>query len=227
MSPDHNTYLSVGLAGGYLQYSFDPGKATFNNQYQNGHFNVINPSQETLPNAKMTLYDFGGGVNLNTTAGRDGNVTYIIGVSGYHFTQPKFSYYESKGFNQNIRWNANLGVAGNFTETVSIMGQGNFAMQGTYKEIMAGALLSWAAATQAFEQTIVLSGGVYYRYADAIIPVVKLKYKQMAFGISYDVNISTLKDASKMQGAYEVTLFVSGKYPDKYGVGSKTVCPRF
>ena len=227
LSPDHNTYLSVGFAGGYMQYSFDPGKATFNNQYQNGHYNASNPSLENLPNPKMTLFDLGGGVNLNTSAGADNKLTYIIGFSGYHFTQPKFSYYQSAGFNENIRWNGNLGVAGNFTENISIMAQANYARQGPYNEILVGALLSWTAASQAFEETVVLSGGAYYRYADAIIPVVKLKYKHLALGISYDVNISTLKEASKMQGAYELTLFVSGKYAGKNGLASKTVCPRF
>ena len=92
---------------------------------------------------------------------------------------------------------------------------------------MLGALLSWTAAQQYGDETFVLSGGAFYRYGDAVIPVVKLKFKQMALGVSYDVNISSLKEASKMHGAYEMTVFISGKYPDKNGLSRKTVCPRF
>ena len=49
----------------------------------------------------------------------------------------------------------------------------------------------------------------------------------MALAVSYDVNISTLKEASNLQGGYEVTLFLSGNYKDKNEVLKKTVCPKF
>ena len=173
------------------------------------------------------MYDAGAGINLNTTAGRENNITYVIGFSGYHFTQPKFSYYKNSGLTENMRWNGNLGVGGNMSENVALVVQGNYAKEGTYSEIMLGALLSWTAAQQYGDETFVLSGGAFYRYGDAVIPVVKLKFKQMALGVSYDVNISSLKEASKMQGAYEMTVFISGKYPDKNGLSRKTVCPRF
>jgi len=44
--------------------------------------------------------------------------------------------------------------------------------------------------------------------------------------VSYDVNLSSLKEASNMQGGYEVTLFFTGNYSDK-GIAKKTVCPKF
>ncbi len=227
LDPEHNTYLSVGLTGGYLQYSFDPSKATFNNQYQNGHFDPGNPSLENLPYAKMNLWDVGAGVNFNTSTGKENAVTYVIGVSGYHFTQPNFSYYKIPDMTQNIRWNGNIGMSFNMTDDIAFMMQGNYAQQGTYSEILIGGLLSWTAASEGADQIFILSGGAFYRYDDAIIPVVKVKYKNMALGMSYDVNVSSLKDASRMAGGYEVTLFITGKYADKSGLGKKTVCPRF
>ena len=227
IDPEHNSYLSVGFTGGYLQYSFDPSKATFNNQYQSGHFSASNPSYESLPYAKLTLYDVGAGVNFNTSAGRDNAVTFVLGFAGYHFTQPNFSYFKIPDLTENMRWNGNIGVSGSLSEDVSVMVQGNYAIQGAYSEIMIGGLLSWAAATDGIQQLFVMSGGVFYRYDDAIIPVVKLKHKNIALGISYDVNTSTLKEASKLDGGYEVTLFVTGNYSDKSGVSKKTVCPKF
>ena len=94
LNADHNTYLSVGFTAGYLQYSFDASKATFNNQYQNGQFDPNNPVLEALPNSKLTAIDAGAGVNFNTSSGENNKVTYVIGFSGYHFNQPKFSYYQ-------------------------------------------------------------------------------------------------------------------------------------
>jgi len=225
LDPNHNTYLSVGFTGGYVQYSFDPSKATFNNQYLNGTFLASNPTLENLPNATMTMWDIGAGVNYNTSRGENNNLSYIFGVSGYHFTQPVISYYRNPKVSENIRINGNAAVTAVINDFVSMQAQANYAMQGTYHEIMAGGLVSWTQA-RGMQTLFVLSGGAYYRYGDAIIPVVRVKYKAMAVGISYDVNVSTLKEASNMQGGTEVTLFVTGNYTDK-GMQKKTVCPKF
>jgi len=82
INTDHNTFLSVGFTGGYNQYSFDPSKTTFNNQYLNNAFDPSNPSMENLPNAKMSMWDLGAGINYNTSMGEDNRTTYVIGFSG-------------------------------------------------------------------------------------------------------------------------------------------------
>jgi len=223
----HNTFLSAGFTGGYLQYSFDPSKATFNNQFQGGHFDPTNPTNENITNAKMTMWDLGAGLSFNTSLGDDKKVTYVLGVSGYHFTQPKFSYYETPGITQNIRWNVNAAVSRYVNEAVTIVFHSNYALQATYNEIMIGGMIHWTEHKTGIRSLYTFSGGVFYRYNDAIIPVVKIKYKNMAFGFSYDVNVSTLMPASYMQGGAEVTLFITGNTADRSGVVKKTMCPRF
>lgn len=225
MNVDHNSYLSVGFTGGNLQYSFDPAKATFNNQFQGGRFDPNLPSLENLPAAKMTFWDLGAGINYNASTGINNNMTYVIGVSAYHFTQPKFSYYQVEGITQNMRMNANAAASFNINPDIQAQIQTNVAVQGSYKEIMLGGLVSWTKQL-AERKAFILTGGAFYRYRDAVIPVVRVKYNSMALGVSYDVNVSTLKDASKMQGGFEMTLFISGDFTDK-GMAKKMVCPKF
>jgi len=229
ISESHNTFLSVGLTGGYLQYSYDPAKATFNNQYLPGSgFNNTNPTGEMLTNAKMNLWDVGAGINFNTSTGENNRSTFVIGVSGYHFMQPKFSYFNVPGITQNIRWNANLAYSTAVTETIDVVVHSNYAVQATYNELLVGGLVSWTERNVSIIPMFTISGGVFYRYNDALIPVIKVRYKNAALGFSYDVNMSTLTPASKMQGAYEITLFIVGKRGnDKSGVLKKTLCPRF
>jgi type IX secretion system PorP/SprF family membrane protein len=227
LNPDHNSYLSVGFTGGYMQYSFDPSKATFNNQYVGGSYNASNPTGENLPNPKMTMFDLGAGINYNTSRGEYNTSTYVIGFSGYHFTQPNFSYYATPSINQNIRWNANIAASYTLSESVGLQLHGNYAQQGPYQEIMVGGMINWTALTDGPKTIFTMSGGVFYRYDDAIIPVVKVKYKGMAAAVSYDLNVSTLKEASNLQGGYEFTLFYSGNYSNKNEVLKKTVCPKF
>lgn len=225
MNPEHNSYLSVGFTGGHLQYSFDPAKATFNNQFQGGRFDVNLPSLENIPFAKMSFWDLGAGINYNTSMGPDNNVTCVVGFSGYHFTQPKFSYYQVEGITQNMRFNGNAAMGFNVTESILAQMHVNAAFQGTYKEIVAGGLISWTKEL-AEMKSFALTGGAFYRMADAVIPVIRVKYNSLAIGVSYDVNVSTLKAASNMNGGFEVTLFHTGDFTNK-GMAKKMVCPKF
>ena len=166
LDPNHNRFLSVGVTGGYNQYSFDPSKATFNNQYQGGKYNPANPSLENLPNAKMTLWDLGAGVNFNTSTGEGNNVTYIIGVSAYHFTQPKFTYYQKDGITENMRVNGNATLSCVLSDKVSFQAHGNYALQGTYREIMLGGILNWTQQSQGANDVFVISAGAFYRFME-------------------------------------------------------------
>jgi type IX secretion system PorP/SprF family membrane protein len=226
LNPDNNSYLSVGFTGGYMQYSFDPDKATFNNQFMNGFFDRNNPSLENLPIAKMSMWDLGAGITYNASKGENNMLSYVIGFAGYHFTQPKFSYYPNVEFMQNMRWNGNMSISCQFTENLLGQGHINYAQQGKFREIVAGGLMSYTTIKNGLTPEITVSAGLFYRYNDALIPLIKLKYKRMSMGISYDINVSSLKQASKMAGGYELTLFFTGNYSDK-GIYKKTVCPKF
>jgi type IX secretion system PorP/SprF family membrane protein len=228
INPEHNTFLSVGFTGGYIQYSFDPSKATFDNQYQPGGFSVNNPSLESFPNTKMNFWDVGAGINFNTSTGEYNNITYIIGVAGYHFTTPNMSYFKDASVNMDMRWNGNGAVAFSVSDQVTVQAQANYAKQGTYHEIIGGGLVNWNPAFLGDKPNFILTGGLMYRYDDAIIPIIKIRNGGLALGVSYDVNVSTLKEASNLAGGIEITLFYSDQNArNKTGVLSKTICPRF
>ncbi len=227
LNPDHNTYLSVGFTGGYTQYSFDPSKVTVDNQYLGGSFSALNPTNETFKNTKMTMWDLGAGINYNSSTGANNSVTYILGISGYHLTQPKFSYNSIPGITQNMRWNLNGAIGFNVQENIVTQVHTNLALQGAYIESITGVLSTFSEAGGGAHPAYALTGGLFYRFGDALIPVVRLKYKNTSIGASYDVNVSKLKQASKLRGGYEITLSISGDFSDKSGILKKTVCPKF
>ena len=227
INPDHNRYLSIGITSGYTQYSIDPSKATFNNQYQFGYFDPNNPTNENITTTKMSMWDMGVGLNYNTSGGINNNVTYIFGISGYHLTQPQFSYFNIPGQTQNMRWNGNAAVGFDLKENISTQVQTNFALQGSYSEYMIGTLVTYSEPGGGPKPNYAFTGGLFYRVNDAIIPVVKLKYKTFSIGYSYDVNVSTLKQASNLRGGQELTLSITGNFTNKSGVLKKTVCPKF
>lgn len=223
----NNSYLSVGFAGGQVHYSFDPSKATFNNQFQNGAFDPNSPSMDNLPEPNMSFTDIAAGINYNFSAGRSQDATYMFGVACYHFNQQLFSYYRTYNYKQNIRWNVNGAMAKEINENVMLQLHANYATQGSYSEMIGGALLGWRAFKAFSEPEYEVYVGAFYRYNDAIIPVLKLRYRHAAIGVSYDVNTSTLRQGSNMRGGLEISASLTGNYPPGRGAYKKTVCPRF
>jgi hypothetical protein len=72
-----------------------------------------------------------------------------------------------------------------------------------------------------------LHAGMYMRWKDAIIPVIKLDYHPFSLSLSYDINISTLKTASRGRGGYELSISYLAFKP-KYNSSREAVrCPRF
>jgi type IX secretion system PorP/SprF family membrane protein len=227
INPQKNSYLSVGFTGGYTQYSFDRSKMTVNNQFLFGSFNLNNPTGENITNTKMTMWDLGAGINFNSSAGSTNGFTYMIGISAYHLTQPKFTYLEEASSTQNMRLNFNGAMAfdlhDNFVAHVHV----NVASQGAYMENIAGGLVTYTEPSVQGGVEYAFSGGCFYRVGDAFIPVVKLRYKNTSVAASYDVNTSLLKQASKLRGGFELTLAVTGNFSNKSEVLKKTVCPKF
>jgi hypothetical protein len=56
------------------------------------------------------------------------------------------------------------------------------------------------------DRTLSLSFGSFYRWNDAIVPVVKLDYYNLSAGLTYDVNVSKLRSTSNARGGFELTL---------------------
>lgn len=224
----HNSFLSLGFTAGYNQYSYDPSKATFNNQYQNNAFNASNPTGENLRNPTLAMWDMGAGVNFNSSAGEYQNVTYMIGVAAYHLTQPRYSFDGDPNINMEMRWNVNGAVSGKFNDQYSYQLQANYAMQGTFNEIIAGGLINWHRISSSdYDMPFTIGAGAFYRVNDAIIPTITVQYAGLSFGVSYDVNISTLMAASNLRGGYELSIFKSGMFKDQNEHKSKVLCPNF
>ena len=223
-----NTFLSVGFTGGFIQRSFDPSKATFDNQYQNDRFDPANATGETFQNPSFTQWDLGAGISINSSAGQNNNINYILGVSGYHFSRPNYSFFKDRNINADIRWNGNAGMNIKVSEKFSYQIHANYTNQGSYNEIIAGGLIGWNKMKPS-SSTIDFSimGGAFYRFSDAIIPTLKLVYQGYSFGLSYDVNASSLSDASSLRGGWELTIFKTGLFRDPKFEQSRTLCPNF
>lgn len=224
----HNSYLSLGFTGGYIQRSFDPGKMTFDEQFQNGSFSSGNANGENLPNPKVTQWDLGAGINFSSSAGQNNNVAYFLGVAAYHLTRPKDNFFtDAADVHQEMRWNVNAGLGWRVNDIWKVQLNGNYSKQGGYDEVVAGGFLCWNKMDDRMEEVeLALYGGLFYRVNDAFIPTLKMTYKDLGVTASYDFNTSSLKAATNLRGGFEISVFKTGLFKNPQYEKSRTVCPK-
>ncbi|MBS1773568.1 MAG: PorP/SprF family type IX secretion system membrane protein [Bacteroidetes bacterium] len=225
-----HSYLSAGFTGGYIQRNFDPTKMTVDNQYQGGYYNASAPTGENTLNPKFSYWDLGFGVCFNSSAGseeEENRLNYVIGVSGYHVTQPRNSFFDNNSIKLGMRFNFNAAASKQMNESFSFQLHGNYMRQGDYNETILGGLLGWHSKDATGAMNFVLFGGLFYRVGDAFIPTVKLRYKDLAFTCSYDFNTSKLKAATNLRGGYEISVIKTGLINNPEHQKSRTICPEF
>lgn len=225
----HNSYLTFGFTGGYLQRSFDPSKMTTNSQYGNNGYDPTSPVRENAVQNKINYFDVGAGINYSSSTGENNNLTYYVGLAGFHFTQPKTSFYNNELIRLAMKWNMNAGMVYRINDDYGLLLQTNLAIQGTYSEYMIGGMVNWkkGGENELHKPDFILYFGAYYRLNDALIPVVKLDYKGYSLGVSYDVNLSRLTTASHLKGGMELSLISTGLFKDPKWNYSRTSCPQY
>lgn len=224
---DNGSFLSVGFTGGYIQKSFDPSKMTVDNQYNGRQYDPALGTGENIPNSKLNMWDAGAGVTFSTTSsGANNSTTYYVGAAAYHFTNPRNSFFNNNNIYLGVRWNGTAGMSMKLSESYNMQAHISYSKQGSNSEIIGGGLIGWNKLSLSGDDILFnLSGGVFYRWNDAAVPVVQLKYKDLSFGLSYDMNVSKLKAASNLRGGFELTVFKKGLFNDPSFEKSRTICP--
>lgn len=229
LEDNYNSFLSVGFTGGFMQRSFDASKVTTDNQYLGNDFNANNPTGENFNSPQVNNFDLGAGVSFSSSTGNDSrrNISYYVGVSGYHFTQPKNSFMGDNTVNLDMKWNLTGGMSMAIDENYNFQFHANYMKQGPYNEVIAGGLLGWGKKDIDDEIAFGIFVGAFYRVLnnDALVPVCKIKYKDYTFGVSYDVNISNVSALTNSRGGYEITAFKTGLFNDPERNKARTICP--
>lgn len=208
--------FSGGLQSGFFYRTLDASNLRFDGHYNGYTYDPMRPSGEPVPTKPgITSFDLGGGVNLNYVQSdkfisAKNAAKFDLGVSAYHYRLGKNSF-----LNSNDRLQARMCAYfnGDFNIRSSIntiMPSILYMRQGPLNVIIAGAMVKFVlgdpSTYTALKKPRAFSIGGYYRYKDAIIPAILFQYNKYAFGVSYDINVSSLTPASGRKGGLEVML---------------------
>lgn len=224
LSSEKDTYLSLGFMGGIVQQRFDPTHISFDDQFINGAYSQLNPTQQTFSRTDMTYVDGSVGLSFSSTVGNE--INYYLGSAYFHFTQPKVAFNQNNDIRLNNKIVFNLGASFPTSDFDKFIIYVDYFNQGGHRQSQGGFMWKHDLIQNDEDEAISISTGAFLRWNDAAIPLIKLDYYKLGIGVSYDVNISKLSKASQSRGGFEITLSFKNYLNNYNSSASKMGCPK-
>lgn len=222
LSDEKNMYLSAGFMGGWVQSRIDRSKITTNSTYDGLG------DGENFPSDQFNYFDAAAGLSFNTQLNENEENNIFLGVAYHHFNKPEASFYGNGSAELEPKIVGSAGIRFSVTPASYLTILSDYSTQGSYREIIGGALYGLKLGAYDLEKPLyTIHGGAFLRWNDAFIPVIKLDYNPFSVAFSYDVNISKLKTSSLGRGGFEVALSYIGFTNRNNSVLNALHCPRF
>ncbi len=205
-------FFTSGVSLGFAQKSLSNPTQTWGSQYDGLNYNPSLPSEN---NAQQTVaaLDLGAGIALinkkngkRFTANTEPSNTF--GISVAHINKPKYSFYKNSNERLLMRFNLYESFNYCFNGQNSISPSLMIQYQGRATEAILGAMFQHKSGTESYitgnKKTSTIGFGAYYRLKDAFALNAFAEVKKIMFGISYDINTSTLQKTTKGKGGLEI-----------------------
>lgn len=205
LNSEKNSFLSAAIMGGFVQQRFDPSKLILNDQFtanNDGSFTIQPTSRQTFETTNLTYADVSAGISYSGELG-DGTDFYL-GTGFFNLTKPKL-YYSGNEIKLNPKFALNMGLSAVTSESNELIFYGDYFKQGGHSTGQLGFMYGHDFVIDEDDRKGI-RGGLFYRWNDAVIPVVQLELSKFTIGVSYDANVSKLVSASQYRGGLEVTL---------------------
>ncbi|MEO9021969.1 MAG: PorP/SprF family type IX secretion system membrane protein [Ginsengibacter sp.] len=211
--------IGIGFQGSYGQMMLDINKLYFADQLTPFGFTGVTQEFFNNENLNMKYLDVNAGVLFSSSTNESNN--FYLGASMYHINRPRESF---MGANWNIATRTTISAGGYFpvSDILTLHTSGIFQYQSKATETVIGGALA-AAIDPLSENPSNVYGGLWYRFNDAVIPYIGLEFSGLRVGVTYDVNVSSLKSASQSRGGMEISLIYVKRPPGYKGIP----CPKF
>lgn len=216
-----SSLLTAGFNVGWANKRIDPSKLTFPDQFNGLFFDNTVPSSVMIVNNSTSYFDMQAGVNYAYFPNEN---TYInAGYSIHHVNRPRETFFsEADDSRIPMRHIGFINAILKVNDRVIINPNMYYTTQAKSHEFMLGINANYNLSGAGEKQLI---AGLYYRQADALVPMIGFEISNIRFTFSYDVTTSGLRDFNNSQGAQEFNLMKKGFYGNP---GAKQVlCPSF
>ena len=218
-----SSLLTAGFNLGWANKRIDQNKLTFPDQFDGKFFDANIPTSAMLLNNSISYFDMQVGMNYAYFPTQD---IYInVGYSIHHVNQPKETFFEDNPDQQiSMRHIAFLNGLFKVADNVIINPNIYYTTQAKASELVLGLNGAYNLTEHGEKQLV---AGLYYRYGDAVIPMLGLELNNIRFTFSYDATTSSLKNFNHSFGATEFNVLKKGYYDEFSGDRQQALCPVF
>lgn len=221
--------ITVGIQGGYGQRSANVNNPDlrWESQYQNGTYYQSSSSGETVNYEPFGFADFSLGASWNygsdeSSVFKNNKFRANAGFAYHHLNQPRHQFNVSEKLHSKMVGHGGLYI-GLSNSNIAILPSVLFFQQGKSQQTNTGALIRYTLVesskyTGIMKESAFYLGG-YYRFRDAFIPSMMIDFSSFTLGLTYDINISKLKTATRTQGGFEISLRFITPNPFNYKYG--------
>jgi len=225
-----NFLISIGVQGGWVNKSVDFTSLFFESQLDGNEFNPNISNGEAIEDNNINYFDLRAGAILSARVNK--NVGVYGGGAYFHITEPNESFLGDEENTLGARLVGHAGAEINATDRLSINPNVIYMTQSAARELVIGANVGYQFDGGRNGSGTAMYIGASYRLSevpgDAVIALVGAEFNSLKFGISYDINISTLKVASLGQGGIELSMGYEFDCAPQGKRGYPPVsCPRF
>lgn len=217
-------HLSFGLQAGAMIKQINIANLVFESQLDGFGWNRnFNNGENTFQNKAIINPDVNLGALLS--AHPKERFAFNVGFAVYHVAQPKEYFLSNNTTNYlHRRFVAHGGMEfyAGYDNQWTIAPTFLFMLQGQAQQYNFGLGVNYQAT-----DNIGIFGGGFYRYGDAGIINLGVDVYNARIGVSYDINHSGLRGASKAQGALEVSVVYVFKKERDADVQYPSYCPKF
>lgn len=223
------SYLSVGFEGGFAQRSINVANLTFGSQYNGYAYDPSLSSGETVAFDNFSFIDLGAGVTwLFVPKDR---LNFYSGAAFHHVNSPDQSF-GSADDRLYMRTTYNAGAQIPVSDKFDIVPAMLVQTQGPHYEFVAGVNFKYYMLNRSSTESAISFGGMHRMgiddelsyTSDATAVTVRYDYMGFSGGLSYDINISDLQDATNSMGGPEISLIYTAGLPHR---DRKVDCPKF
>jgi type IX secretion system PorP/SprF family membrane protein len=200
----HETYLSAGFQAEYYQSNLNTAGVAnaFGDQYD-----AYGPIEGAASSDRLANGWHYGHFNVNAGVSIFSNGRYdkwYLGASAMQVNQP-YSYQIKS---DSTRLKPAIGVQGGYRYTTKTDDEVAFYMSMSWQGPAYRHYYDFAytKAIPGVQGGAAVGLGLGYRYNDALIPNLELRYQKMTLGLLYDINISTISAAGIARNGVEMAL---------------------
>ena len=205
-----NHQFTLGIQPGLVFRHFNRQDITFNSQFNSidGTFSSSLPSNEYLLTDQLSYFDCNAGLLWRA---RIKKYQLAAGLAMYHLNRPVESFMkDADNEHLPIRYNLHGNILIPLTERVDLIPMALYSQTSGSREFVGGSLLGYS-----FENATLPVKRLYalalmrinpVRNMDALMIGGGIRILRFDLFISYDINVSKLRDATNFYGAFEISL---------------------